>query len=254
MFDLSYQKEVDMMRGIINKAQVVTNTYYKLSNDANIKRYLEQAVNYAKSGGSRDKMGFNDHYFVIKQNDEVMRILGLLVSTLLEIYIDKSGEELAEPRSIFPDHGGETLLRILGFMPLLQIVSEHVKFSEYLKLHYSDEDKDSMLEFQRERLFSNRNLMRRYKFPNDDKFINYELRNEYTEKLKAEFDEKESELLGQMHLIASALEDEPTLSNDSALKIGLKYWDTKREIKQSRDKETSEMFTNILTALAENTP
>jgi hypothetical protein len=252
MFDRSYQEEVDMMRGIINQRQVIQNTYYKLSHDSNLKRYLTQAVNYAKSGGSREVMGFNDQYFVIKQNDEIMRILHLLVASLLEIYIDKSGDDIAKPCSMFPDHGGETLLRILGFIPLLELVSEHVKFSELIKKHTPLEGESSMIEFQRSRLFSKSNFVRGSKFPNDDKFIDYALKNEYIETLKVDFNERETVLLQQMRLVAQILEDEPTLSNDSALKMGLQFWDLKRDAKQSDDKKTTEMFTSFITSLAGN--
>lgn len=54
MFDRLYQEEIDMMRGIINQNQVIQNTYYRMSHDSNLKRYLTQAVNYALSGGSRE--------------------------------------------------------------------------------------------------------------------------------------------------------------------------------------------------------
>jgi hypothetical protein len=252
MFDRSYQEEIDMMRGILNQRQVIQNIYYKLSHDSNLSRYLTQAVNYAKSGGNLEVMGFNDHYFIIKQNDNIMKIIHLLIGSLLEMYIDKSGEEIAKPRSMFPDYGGETLLRIIGFVPLLELVSEHVKFSEFLKKHTPIEGENSMTEFQRNRLFSKSNLVRGSKFPNDDSFIDYSLRNEYIETLEVDFNEREAELLQQMSLVAKALEDDSTLSNDSALNMGMQYWDLKRSAKQSNDKKTTEMFAGFLTAFADN--
>lgn len=252
MFDRLYQEEIDMMRGIINQKQVIQNTYYRMSHDSNLKRYLTQAVNYALSGGSREVMGFNDQYFVTKQNDEIMRIFHLLIASLLEIYIDKSGDDIAKPCSMFPDHGGETLLRIIGFIPLLELVSEHIKFSEFINKHTSLDGQNSMVEFQRNRLFSKSKFARGSKFPDDDRFTDYALRNEYIDELKVDFNEREGELLQQMRLVAQMLEDEPTLSNDNALKMGLQFWDLKSAAKQSNDKKTAELFTNFITAFASN--
>jgi hypothetical protein len=252
MFDRLYEEEMDMMRGIINQSQVIQNTYYKMSHDANLKRYLTQAVNYAKSGGSREIMGFNDQYFVIKQNDDIMRIFHLLVESLLEIYISKSADNIAKPCSMFPDHGGETLLRVIGFMPLLELVSEHIKFSNFIKKHTTLDGKDSMVKYQRSRLFSKSKFERGSRFPNDDKFTDYALRNEYIDTLKVKFNERESELLQQMCLIAGMLEDDPTLSNDNALTMGSQFWDLKRSAKQSDDKKTKEMLASFITAFAKN--
>jgi hypothetical protein len=252
MFDRLYQEEVNMMRGIINQRQVIQNTYYRMNNDANLKRYLTQAVNYAKSGGSREVMGFNDQYFIIKQNDAIMSLFHLLIASLLEIYIDKSGADIAKPCKMFPDHGGETLLRLIGFIPLLELVSEHVKFSNLIDKHIPLDGNNSILKFQQQRLFSKSKLVRVSKFPDDDKFTDYALRNEYIDKLKIDFNEREVELLQQMRLVAQMFEDEPTLHNDNALKMGLQFWDLKRDAKQSNDKQKSDMFESLITVLAKN--
>lgn len=252
MFDRSYQEEIDMLRGIISQKQVIQNTYYRLSHDSNLKRYLTQAVNYAKTGGSRDAMGFNDWCFVIKQNEQVMKILHLLVASLLEIYIDKSADDIAKPCSMFPDHGGKTLLRILGFMPLLELVSEHVKFSNLIRDYTPLDGEAGMIEYQRDRLFSKSNFVRGSKFPSDDEFTDYALKNKYIETLKVDFSESEVELLQRMRLFAQAFEDEPTLANNIALKMGLQFWDVKRNAKQSHDKKTTEIFASFMTTLASN--
>lgn len=252
MFDRSYQEEIDMMRGILNQRQVIQNIYYKLSHDSNLIRYLTQAVNYAKSGGNSEVMGFNDHYFIIKQNDDIMKIIHLLIGSLLEMYIDKSGEEIAKPCSMFPDNGGNTLLRIVGFIPLLELVSEHVKFSNFLEKQTPLEGRNSIAKFQRNRLFSKSNFVRGSKFPNDDSFIDYALMNEYIETLKVDFNKREAELLQEMSLIAKTLEDDPTLSNDCAFNMGLQYWDLKRSAKQSNDKKTTEMFAGFITTFVDN--
>jgi hypothetical protein len=250
MFDRLYQKEIDMMHGLLNQKQTIQNTYHTMSHDENLKRYLKQAVNYAKSGGSREDMGFHDHYFIIKQNEDIMIVFNLLVASLLAVYIDKSGEDIAEPCVMFPDQGGETLLRLIGFIPLLKLVSEHVKFTEFIKKHTSLDEKDTMVEFQRERLFSKSQFMRRCKFPGDDKFTDYELRNEYIDSLKINFTKREGELLQQMRSIALLFEDKPTLSNDNALRIGIQFWDQSRDAKQSYDKKEKEKFSSFITAFA----
>lgn len=252
MFNRLYQEEMDMMRGIIAQQRVIQNTYYRMSHDSNLKQYLTQAVNYAKSGGSREFMGFNEHYFVIKQNDDVMKIFHLLVASMLAIFIDKSGDDIAKPCAIFPDYGGETLLRILGFMPLLELVSEHIKFSEFIKKHTSLDGEGSIVEHQRERLFSRRKFSRGAKFPSDDKFTDYALRNEYIDALKVDFHEREGTLLEHMLLIAQTLENEPTLANENALKMGSQFWDLKSAAKKSNDKKTTELFTSFITAFANN--
>lgn len=252
MFDRLYQEEIDMMRGIINQKKVIQNTYHRMSHDSNLNHYLTQAVNYAKSGGSREIMGFNEQYFVIKQNDEVMRLFHLLIASLLEIFIDKSGDDIAKPCFLFPDHGGETLLRIVGFMPLLELVSEHIKFTELINKHTSLDGQNSMVEFQRKRLFSKNKFARGSKFPGDEKFTDYALRNEYIDALKVDFNERESSLLLEMSVVAQVLEKGPTLANENSLKLGSQFWDLKRDAKQSNDKKTAELFANFITAFANN--
>jgi hypothetical protein len=252
MFNRQYQDEIHMMSGIINQRVVIRNTLYRMSRDENLKHYLKQVVSYAKSGGSLKVMGFNNHYLIIKQNDSVMKLFRMFISSLLEMYIDKSASDIAKPCSILPDSGGETLLRIIGFMPLLEIVSEHVKTSEFLKDKVSLVDKDSMVEYQRNRLFSKCGFKRGNKFPGDDKFIDYALKNEYIDTLKVDFDENESQRLQEMLLIAQVFENNPTLSNDAALKMGHQFWDAKRTAKYNNDKKTTEMFKNIFTSLIDN--
>jgi hypothetical protein len=254
MFDRLYQKDIDMMRAIINQKQVIQNTYHRMSHDENLKRYLKLAVHYAKSGGSRDVMGFNDHYFITRHNDDIMTVFRLFVATLLEIHIDKSGQDIARPRSMFPDHGGETLIRLMGFMPLLELVSEHVKFVAFIKSQTAIEGDRSIVDSQRKRLFSHSNIMSKAKFPRDDKFTDYALKNEYIETLKVEFSAREGELLHNMDVIASALEPNPTLSNDHALSMGLNFWDLKRSNKQQGDKKTLEMFATLIQGLVQNHP
>jgi len=170
----------------------------------------------------------------------------------LETHIDKSSEDIAEPCSMFPDHGGETLLRILGFIPLLELVSEHVKFTAFLGKHTPLDGKHSMVEFQRDRLFSKSTFARGNKFPKDKNFTDYALRNEYIETLKDDFKTRESILLEQMQLIANMLKDKPTISNNNALKMGIQFWDVKRDAKQRNDKKTQDMFASFISAFADN--
>ena len=246
MFNLLYQKEEDMMLGLLNTRSSISSTYRKLSSDANFKRYLKESVNYAKSGGSRDAMGFNSWYFVTKENERVMRIVNLLMHSTLKSFIEKSGEQLSKPCSVFPDSGGSTLMRIMGFLPLLKLVSEHINFSKFTNQHIPDVERASMLEHQRDFLFSKRSFVRGSQYPNDDQFVNYGLRNEYIKYLKEENTPNIKDLCEKMKLLSSAFEDNPTLLNDNALSYGISFWDASRENKETRAKKTSELFSGLI--------
>jgi hypothetical protein len=248
VFKDSYSNEIQTIRGILNSKVVVQNTYYKLFNDANLHRYFRLALKYAKHGGSERELGFNDHYFLRKESRNVMQVLNLFLQLMLSQYIEETSNDLEKPRKVFPDSGGQTVLKLLGFMPLLELVYQHINYQETIKNYMSDSDTDKMNELQEDCTLREESLFFKGKFLRDQDFINYELRNRHAEVRKQDFQEKEADLLSQMKLLSDHLSDSEGLFGNSMVQ-GKIYWDSVCKERLESDKQFTESLTQSLMAL-----
>lgn len=251
MFDTEYQAQTHRMQGVLDPRGTVSDISYKLLHDHNVMAYLRHAVTYARVGGDRDAMSWNAYYLVTSEADNIMRLMHLFINTLLHRHEDEGvdSDTLAQPRRLYPDSTGESILRLLGFMPLLELIHEHIAYHDLVSQYDSDGVLGSMAEQQEVSLFSDDPYSMVPKFPDASHFVDYALRNRYIDKIKKEYLTRMPDLLEHMQLAASLLHDDPTPGNPNALKAGKAYWDAKSDARQQQNQDLRDGLAAVMSGL-----
>lgn len=251
MIETMFEKEKEQLSVIINSKSIIQNISYKLSKDKNSIDFFENLItnikNYWNMDNNVTKERMHNYYFL---NDlkEMYKILNFLNQSLRSVDLtkNKTAEEIAKCCSVFPDHIGERIIISLSYLPIINLFYEKIKYLNYVS-SYVDLDKKTMgetvLEYQKDRLFNKDSLFGN-KFPDDEDFIDYAMKNKYIDELKKEFNDTRSSELdeGINHLLPLYKSDN---LRESTLLIGMTYWDERTKVSS----ENSEKFKEAILAL-----
>jgi len=94
-------------------------------------------------------------------------------------------------------------------------------------------------EEQEQRLFSDGLFSR--KFPNDEDFIDYSMRNRYIKKLQKEYEFRKDEIQRAIELLISQYKNSDN-SEKTILAIGAAYWDNKQKVDVNTAREFKEII------------
>lgn len=226
MIETIYNTENDSLSILINSKAILQNISHKLANDKNSIEFFATLVSNIENYDSLERM--EKYYF---ENDfrAMFKTLRLFYRGLQsDDYIKAvSSEKLIKCCNVFPDHIGERIVMQISHLPIMELLYEDLKYREFLeKLTSGDAGMgQTMKEYQEERLFSDGLLS--VKFPDDDNFVDYDLRNRYVEKLKDEYEDSRKD---EINIAIKILLDVYKSSEDlkaTKLQIGATYWDEK---------------------------
>lgn len=244
MIDGVFTKEKEEMRILINAKTYLQNFIYRIRKDENMKKFLSELIDNIKHYDSMERM---DKYYFENDFKEVYEVLHILYAGLISDsgIKKKTAVEMIECCSVFPDNIGRETISLLSYIPIIDLFREELSYQEAFTKFIDDEKEfmgESIVEHQENKIL---NSPFRRKFFDDKDFIDYGLRNRYSQKLK---DEHESgrcqEIKGQLEVLLSIYDDSVDL-NKTKLHIGMGYWN---ERKKQRDLDV-EKFRDLILAM-----
>jgi len=173
---------------LINSKNIFQNINYKLKKDRNCIHFFKNIVNNIKN---YDKLKNMEQFYFDNDFNEIVPLLNKYAYALKSdlFFKTKNYNEFSKPCSLFPDHIGKSIITFLGYLPLLNTFNEKLTYIKYISKEIDLEKKfmgATYLEDQYEKLFEKNIFSKRY--PSDDDFIDYKLRNKYIKKLKKDVD------------------------------------------------------------------
>ena len=246
MIEMMFNEDKENLRTIIHSKSVIQNITYKLKNDLNTKSFMDNVVDNIENYDSMERM---KKYGFKNDLTEMREVLNLLYRGLqsIENTRNKTAAEIVECCSVFPDTIGERLMKQLAYIPIMDLFYEKILYEEYLK-KYVKLDEESMgttqLKHQRDKLFKKTILSKL--FPEDKEYINYELRNEYIEKLRKDYEGGRLKEIDDTLGILLTLYKNRSEGDKNILSIGITYWDKRNKLRL----EEVEAFAEVIKALS----
>jgi hypothetical protein len=132
-----FKNELEELSIIINSKTIIQNILYKLSHDRNVIYFLDNVVENAKKYDGLERM---EKYYFNKELTEMYELLNNLIYVLLQESPtkNKTSVEILEPCSVLPDNGGLSLIRKLGYFPLIQLLEEKRTTEKYIDSYNSE--------------------------------------------------------------------------------------------------------------------
>lgn len=232
-----FTEEKNNMKILINAKNSLQNFSYRLSNDLNAKEFFTNVIENIKKFDSLSDDVTSERmfkYHFVNDLKEMREVLHLFFSGLQskDDIKSRTSEELIKCCRIFPDNIGKRIIRQISYIPLLDLFHEKQAYLEYLNNKINLDEKSmgqTPLEYQKESIFSDSLFSK--KFPKDEDFIDYAMRNRYVEILEKEyFETKRDEINNALNILIEQYE-----KHDKApLIIGSAYWDNKQKINSSK--------------------
>ena len=249
MISTIFDTEKDQMRTIIHASQVIQNFTYKITHDLNSTAFFKNVIENIKSYSSLERM---EKYYFENDLKEMREVLHLLYRSLQadSIIKNKTAEELVRCCNIFPDNIGKRTIILISYIPILDLFYEDLQYQEYFKNRW-DLEKNMMgqtiLEDQNDRLFGDSIFNK--KFPKEDEFTDYNLRNKFVDKLEAEYKNGRQEEIknGLNILLAHYGNKEDT--DEVTVTIGSAYWEQKKKVRSEESKAFSDLINSMSKAL-----
>lgn len=235
MIDMIYNNETQQMKNIINAKSIVQNFSYKIRNDLNSKHFFENIVKNIRNYASLERM---EKYYFEKDLIAMREVLHLLYSGLQSIdYIKrKTAQEMIKACNVFPDYIGKRMIMQISYIPLIDLFYEDFKYREFIDKKINLEVRNcggTILEDQQERLFNKKSIFNN-KFPKDEDFIDYKMRNNYVDILKQEYDDKRKEEISfALNILLLQYENSKNIEETSVL-IGATYWENKQKVQSTK--------------------
>lgn len=252
MLMMMFEKEKEKLSAIINSKNVLQNLIYKLTHDLNSKDFFDNVVESVRNYDSLERMKAYDFRNDVKEMREVLHYLYRALQS--DYYIkDKSSQELAKCCNVFPDHVGEKTIILLSYIPIIDLFEENLKYEEYFK-NEVDLEREFMGQTYQEKQQSDlfKKTIFSKTFPEDEKFIDYELRNKYVKHLKEEYqDSRKEEIQDAIALLLSHY-DNAQDKKQNLIAIGSAYWDEKQQIKSAQMQKFASAIESISKSLTEN--
>ena len=218
-----FDKEIEQMRAIANARTIIGNFKYRLVNDKNVQLFLESLVSNITNYDSLERM---EKYYFINDFDELLKVLEYLYSgSRAHEYFNKmDSAEFAKPCHALPDYGGQSILKLIAYLPIMKLFQEKRHFLDMQKKDFESDVHEnipmhqSLENMQEDKLFKKESMFYR-KYPDDDSFVNHPLKKRYAKSIAADYEECKEELDASILSLANLY------SKDSLLMIGSTYWD-----------------------------
>ncbi len=251
MIDSIFEKEKEQMNVIIQSRYIIQNITYKLTNDKNSISFFDNVIENVRGYESLERM---EKYYFENDLKEMRQVLGLLYKSLqTDTYIkNKTAEEMIKCCNVFPDNIGKRTIILISYIPIIELFFEDLLYKEYFK-NYVDLEKKMMGETQQEHQYSRlfEESIFKKKFPKDDEFIDYSMRNDFTNKLKDEYEKTRKEEIKEAIDLLLKFYEESDNSEDNKLSIGSTYWEEKKRIQSKETKAFADAITLMSKAFAE---
>lgn len=247
MIDMIFNNETQQMKNIINAKNIVQNFSYKIRNDMNSKDFFENVIQKIKNYESLERM---EKYYFEKDLIAMREVLHLLYSGLQSIdYIKtKTAQEMIKACNVFPDYIGRRMIMQISYIPLIDLFYEDLKYKEFINKKTNLEERNcggTILEDQQERLFNKKSIFNN-KFPKDEDFIDYKMRNNFIEILENKYnDKRKEEIANALNILLLHYENSKNIDETIVL-IGATYWDNKQNVQSTR----IQSFKDALEAMA----
>lgn len=230
MIQMIFEEEKKDMKTILNSKGLFQNFSYKIAKDLNSKHFFDNLISNIKNYKNLEHM---QKYNFEKDLKEMREVLHLLYSGLQsDTYIkSKTSAEMIKSCNVFPDNIGKRMIIQISYIPIINLFYEDLMhqefFSKKIDLLQVSCGK-TMQEDQRERLFG-KGLFHK-KFPKDEEFIDFSMRNEFITELEKEYiDTRKEEINTALNILLSQYEDSEDLDKTTLL-IGATYWDNKKTV------------------------
>lgn len=242
-----FQKETEQLNIINNTKNIIMSILYKLKNDKNVSYFLENLIYHCSNYENLEHM---EKYYFEKELEEMNKILSLYIYSLKRNYPTKdcTAEEIIEPCIILNDYYGLSLMRIIGYYPLIKIMQEKVKYLSTIKNHLKQEDLEFYQSEQQKKLFSGSKFYPT--FPENKSFTNYELQNKHIEKIKEEYETKKDDIQFAINTIIENMDVEPEHIKEQLIKLGCLYWDKQQEVDKAKQEQFSAIFKTLITTIS----
>lgn len=234
MITMIFDKEKEQMKHLINAKNLLQNFSYKIQHDLNSKNFFENVVSNIKNYETLERM---EKYHFENDIKEMREVLHLLYSGLqTDDYIkSKTSKEMIKCCNVFPDNIGKRMIIQISFIPLIDLFYEDLKYKQFIA-EKLDVTKvccgTNLLEDQRDRLFNKKSLSHK-KFPKDEDFIDYKMKNDFISNLEEEYTTRKEEIQTALSLLIAQYENSKDI-NKTILIIGATYWDNKQKVKSEK--------------------
>lgn len=251
MIKTIFEQEKEKMKCILNAKQIVQNISYKMAHDLNCIAFFENIIENIKKYDSLERM---DKIYFSDDLEEMRLILHLLYQSLQAIpnIKEKTADEIVKCCRTFPDNIGKRIIIQISYLPIMDLFYENFKYIEYIKKNVDFEETSigqNILDYQQDRLFGKSILNQ--KFPKDEEFLDYKMRNEFIRNLREEYEEtRKQELESEINFML----DLYTKDETSKIAIGSHYWDNKNKTRSEQSKAFGESIGRILEAMGINAP
>jgi len=236
MIETIFNEEKEQMKMIINSNAIIQNISYKLAHDLNTISFFEKLIDNIKEYDSMERM---DKYHFDKDFVEIRSVLHLLYRSLRanSMTQDKDAEKIVKCCNIFPDNIGKRIIMFISYIPILDLFHEKHQYLTYFGKKIDLEASmmgETYLEHQEDRLFGK--SVFNPKFPSEDDFIDYKLRNRFVDKLEEEYNGgRKEEIESALSLLLETYNTNASREEVSIL-IGSTYWDEKKQVRSAQSK------------------
>jgi len=160
--------------------------------------------------------------------------------------------EFAKPCHALPDYGGQSILKLIAYLPIMKLFQEKRYFLDMEKEALESEVSESIprhetLEnMQEDKLFKKESMFYR-KYPDDDEsFVNHPLKKRYAKSIAADYKDRKKEL------DASILSLAKLYSKDSLIMIGSTYWDSSNKARSKSSKDFEGLLNSFFSSFEES--
>lgn len=222
-----YSKEIENMVAMTNYNAFAFNLSLKIKKDLNIMNFLnnlfENTKNYDINSCSCENYDFENN--VKEINDLLMLFLKSLKS---DSYIkSQSSKDMIKACKVFPDYGGRTIIKLLSFLPLINLLSKKIRYKNYILENPKLIDNNYGINLdiiRKEEVLEIEVSKKIKKILPDEEFVNYKLKSEYINNFEKYYNEDIKENLDNFinNLIELYKNSE---NNKDLLIIGKVIWD-----------------------------
>jgi len=239
-----FTEEKNNMKVLINAKNSLQNFRYRLENDLNVKSFLESLIENIENYDSLERM---KKYDFDRDFEEMNETLHLFCHGLRVQFEDVDSLKMAKCCNIFPDHHGKEAIILLSYLPIIELFKEKISYEKALKEIIEDDIQMQSWKEHQESLLNKQSLFFK-KFPKDEVFVSYELKNKFLLDMKNTYENgRRDEINSALSILISLYKDSSDL-RQTRIQIGSTYWDGKMNI----GSKNAEQFKKAFLALSES--
>lgn len=244
MISSAFTEEKGSMKVLINANTYLQNFRYRLDGDMNVKVFLEGLVENIKNYDSLERM---KKYHFDKDFEEMNEVLHLFYHGLQTQFKDVDSLKMLKCCNVFPDHQGEETIILLSYLPIIELFKEKMSYEKTLEKVIKDDKEMEEWKEHQESILNKESLFFK-KFPKDEAFVSYELKNKFLLSMKNEYENGRKDEIESALLVLISLYKNSSDLKQTQIQIGSTYWDGKMNV----DSKKAEQFKQAFLALFES--